>query len=601
MSKQLPKRSEVELKYTWDLSRLFPTEAAYEQAFLEVGNQIDGFAKAYQGKLNNAKTINEALDAFRPIQEQMMRVGSYANLYSSADSTDETNTIRSAKLQIGFGKWRNQLAFLSSEIKENDAKLLTEASKENKENELYLKEIIKDKKHSLSKEVEIALTQFSQSLGAPYANYQRFKLADMKFPDFEVNGKTYPSSFTLFENEWEYDADHDVRRAAYQSFYDVLAQYQNGLASNYQAEVLKQKATATLRGFDSVIDYLLYDQDVTRDMYDRQIDLIMEHLAPAMQKYAKLLKEVHGLDQMTYADLKISLDPEFEPAVTVEDSRKYILDGLRILGDDYLEMVNRSFDERWTDFSQNIGKSTGGFCSTPYGSNSFILLNWNNQMNEVFVLAHELGHAGHFYFAHQNQNIYNSRPSLYFIEAPSTMNELLLANHLTKEAKELRFKRWVYANTIARTYYHNFVTHLLEAAYQREVYLRVDRHQPLSAQVLNQLKLEVLRKFWGDAVEVPDYAGLTWIRQPHYFMGLYPYTYSAGLTVATATSKKLLNNEVKIEQWKEVLKAGGTKSPLELAKIVDVDLSTKQPLLDTIDYISSIIDQLVVLTKKLKK
>ena len=154
------------------------------------------------------------------------------------------------------------------------------------------------------------------------------------------------------------------------------------------------------------------------------------------------------------------------------------------------------------------------------------------------------------------QNILNTRTSLYFIEAPSTFNELVMADYLSKEGSDLRFRRWILANLISRTYYHNFVTHLLEAAFQREVYLHVDANKPLNAHVLKSLKLSVLKEFWGEEVEIPDYAGLTWMRQPHYFMGLYPYTYSAGLTVSTLAFNKIkaMNN---VYNWLEVLKTVG--------------------------------------------
>ena len=143
---------------------------------------------------------------------------------------------------------------------------------------------------------------------------------------------------------------------------------------------------ADLRGFNSVIDSLLFSQKVDRDLYDRQIDLIMEKLAPHMRKYARLLKKIHNLDEMTFADLKIAVDPEYDPRITIEESKKYIEGALSIFGDDYLDMVKKAYDERWVDFAQNKGKSTGGFCASPYGSHSFILLSWTDRMAEVLTL-----------------------------------------------------------------------------------------------------------------------------------------------------------------------------------------------------------------------
>jgi oligoendopeptidase F len=593
LKKQLPKRHELDVKYTWDMANLFKSEACYLEAFDVVEKDIDLFCQAYENKLTTKESINDALSVYQDIQARMSRIGAYGSLQSSTDSISEENQMRQGKAMLRFQSISKKMAFFQNELKQASDELLLEAARANQDNSYYLKEILEDKKHTLIPEVEKTLVALSPVLNASYSNYNRFKLADMKFDDFVVDDKTYPNSFTLFENEYEYEENTKVRRKAYETFYQKLSEYQHGFASNYQAHVQKEKIMSELRGFDNVFDYLLDSQKVTKDFMDRQIDQIMNRLAPAMRRYATLLKEVHGLDKMTYADLKIAVDPTFEPKVTIEESKASLIEGLSILGSEYNQIVNRAFDERWIDFPQNQGKSTGGFCSSPYGASSYILINWNGQMDEVMVLAHELGHAGHFQYANQYQKILNTRPSMYFIEAPSTTNELLMANHLIKKAKTKREKTWIKSVMISRTYYHNCVTHLLEAAFQREVYQRVDNKQPLSANILNNMKLGVLRKFWGDAVEIPDWAGLTWMRQPHYFMGLYPYTYSAGLTLGTKVSKMIENKTIEPRDWIEVLKAGGTKTPLELAQMVGVDLSTDQTLIEVIDEVSKIIDDII--------
>ena len=180
--------------------------------------------------------------------------------------------------------------------------------------------------------------------------------------------------------------------------------------------------------------------------------------------------------------------------MTFEEAKEHLVQGLSVLGKDYQEMVERSFDERWIDFVANEGKSTGAFCASPYGAHPYILLTFMHKMRDVLTLAHELGHAGHFYLAHQHQNVFNSRASTYFIEAPSTMNELLLSDYLIEQSDDPRFKRWVLATIVGKTYYHNFVTHLLEAAYQREVYRIIDQGS-VQAPILNRIKRQVLQDF----------------------------------------------------------------------------------------------------------
>lgn len=190
------------------------------------------------------------------------------------------------------------------------------------------------------------------------------------------------------------------------------------------------------------------------------------------------------------------MDESSEPDITVEESHDYIKKALSVMGEEYMQLVNDSYDKRYIDFVQNKGKSTGAFCASPYATNPFILISWTSKMTEVFVLAHELGHAGHFNYANNNQNIFDANCSLYFVEAPSTMNEMLMANYLLKESDDPKFKRWVIASIISRTYYHNFVTHLLEAAYQREVYNCVDAGESLTAPLLNEIKRNVISDFW---------------------------------------------------------------------------------------------------------
>lgn len=602
MAKQLLDRKDVEAKYTWDLSAIFKSEEDFHSAVEKAKSLTEEIESKFKGNLNTSENINTCLDKLRELLEITTQSGSYAHLAVSVDQRDQENQERYMKFANISSDIASRVSFVESEIIEADEDIIKEAMKSSKENENYLKEIVRKKKHALHPEVEKTLSALSSTLGAPQTIYNKAKLADMDFGTFQVDGKEYPLSFNMFEGDWEYENDTKVRRAAFKAFSDKLREYEHTVAATYQTQVQKEKTIASLRGFDSVIDALLFPQEVDRELYDRQIDLIMEKLAPHMRKFAKLLGRIHGIDKMTFMDLKLDVDPDFEPKISVEEAREYVENALGVLGDDYKNMIGRAFDERWIDFVQNNGKSSGAFCSSPYGAHPFILISWTERMRECFVLSHELGHAGHFYLAQKNQNIFDTRPSLYVIEAPSTMNEMLMANHLMKNTEDKRMKRWVLASQISRTYYHNFVTHLLEAHYQREVYKIIDEGGSVQAPVLNKLKRETLEKFWGDSVEINEGAELTWMRQPHYYMGLYPYTYSAGLTIATQVSKRVLNEgEEALEDWKNVLKSGGLNDPIEFAKMAGVDITTDKPLLDTIEHIGNIIDEIIELTDQIEE
>lgn len=601
MKKVLKERKDVDPALTWDLSAIYATNEKFQVAVKEMKELSLKIEKEYKGKLNTANKINECLDELRKLYQYRDLTSSYVELSVSVDYANNENQDKYSKIINIISDIESRLSFIESEIIQADDEVLDAAISESKENSNYLKDKKREKIHALHPEVERVLAALSGTLEGPYKIYEQAKHADMDFKSFTVEEKEYPLGYALFENEYEYENDTKVRRAAFKAFSDKLGEYKYTTATAYQLQVQKEKSMATLRGFDSVIDSLLFPQKVDRELYNRQIDLITEKLAPHMRKYAKLLKKIHKLDEMTFADLKISIDPEYDPNVTIEESKKYIEDALAVLGDDYLEMVKKAYDERWIDFAQNKGKSTGGFCASPHGSHSFILLSWSEKMAEVFTLAHELGHAGHFKLCNESQNIFDVNVSGYFVEAPSTINELLMANYLLKSNEDKRFRRWVLSSMIGHTYYHNFVTHLLEAAYQREVYRIIDDGGSVQASTLSKIKKEVLEKFWGDDVKIIDGAELTWMRQPHYYMGLYSYTYSAGLTIATEVSKRILEEgKPAIEDWRAVLTAGSTKTPVELAKMAGVDITTDKPLLDTIEYIGNIIDEIVKLTEEIE-
>ncbi len=602
MAEELLSRKDVKKELTWDLTLIYENEAALMADAGRMERLTADIESSYKGKLNGAGNINKCLDEYREVIGIMTLIGNYCELATSVDYYDTHNMELSGKMNRKLSECMSRLSFIDSELAVQDNAVIEEAANASKDNAGYLKDVLRGKPHLLNPETERVLTALSQTTGAPYEIYNTVKLADMKFPDFEVDGKKYPLGYSLFEDDYEYDERTDVRRAAFSAFSAKLSEYENVTAAAYNATVQYEKTMADLRGYDNVFDSLLFGQKVDESMYNRQIDLIMEKLAPHMRKYAKLLGRVHGLDKVTYADLKLPVDTDYSPKLTIEESKDYVMKGLSILGEDYVKMVETAYKERWFDFAQNKGKSTGGFCASPYGKNSFILLSWNGRMSDVFTIAHELGHAGHFRACNAAQSIFDTNVSTYFVECPSTMNELLLGHYLLKTSDDKRFRRWVLANMIGNTYYHNFVTHLLEAAYQREVYRKVQAGESVQAETLSAIMKGVLEKFWGDAVELTEGAELTWMRQPHYYMGLYSYTYSAGLTIATQVCKRIeKEGQPAVDDWKKVLAAGSTKTPVELAKMAGIDISTDAPLLDTIETIGAMIDEICQLTNELDK
>ncbi|PRT04153.1 oligoendopeptidase F [Bacillus wiedmannii] len=589
-------RAEVPTELTWDLSDLFESDKDWETALRVLTNDIKKL-DAFKGQLHTSPTtLLHCLLLEEELLMKLTKLYSYANLKESTDRTNPVIQANSSKIAALWTKVHTALSFIHNEILSFDEGTIEKYLHEETKLEPFRKsllDILQKRQHTLSPETEEALAALGEVHNSPYKIYGMTKLADMDFTSIQdEQGNELPVSFALFESKYEFSPSADIRRKAYSSFISTLKRYKNTVATTYATEVKKQVTLSRLRKFESVTHMLLEPQKVPLEMYNNQLDIIYKELAPHMRRFADLKKKVLGLDQMLFCDLHAPLDPEFNPTITYKEAGKLIQDSLKVLGDEYSSIIQKGFKERWVDLADNVGKSTGAFCSSPYGSHPYILITWQNTMRGCFTLAHEFGHAGHFYLANKNQRIMNVRPSMYFVEAPSTMNELLLAQHLLATTDDKRMRRWVILQLLG-TYYHNFVTHLLEGEYQRRVYTLADEGEALTATTLTEIKTNVLSTFWGNSVEIDEGAGLTWMRQPHYYMGLYSYTYSAGLTASTAVAQMIKEEgQPAVDRWLDVLRAGGTMKPLELMKHAGVDMSKPDAIRRAISYVGSLIDEL---------
>lgn len=588
----LVKREDVNKKYTWDLSLIYKNDDEYEKDIETLNILVEKFVKNYEGKITSVELIIDSLKDYSLILEKLNLIASYASLSLSVDYGNMENYKKSIRADDISDDIMSKISFLEVEILNNSMEILEEAAK-NKEYSTYIKRLIEEKPYIKTLETEKSIKKLNGSLNSFYGIYNSIKLQDITFPNFYVNGKEYELSYNLFEGMYENHNNTEIRREAFKVFSETLEKYKNSTAATYLAHCQKDRAIAEIRGFNSTTEYLLHQQRIPEELYNRQIDIIMKELAPVMRKYAKIIGERNKLDKVTYMDLKIDTNKAFDKVVSVEDARKLVEDGLSVLGEEYKNILKDAFNNRWIDYVNNYGKSTGAFCSSPYGKNSFILISWTGKMTEAMVLAHELGHAGHFNLTNKYQNILNTDVSMYFIETPSTTNELIMGRYLVNNARDEEEKKYLKSQIISRTYYHNFVTHLLEAAYQREVYRLIDESKSFSADDLSAIYREVLEKFWGPDVEITKGAELTWMRQPHYYSGLYSYTYSAGLTIGTEVSRLIEEEGEEVaKKWIEVLKAGGTLNSIELAKKAGVDITTEKPLRNAIKYIESLVDSI---------
>lgn len=596
------RREEVPVETTWDLSDLFATEADWEAAF-QAAEQACGELAAHQGRLGSGgAALLACLTAMEALQVRVVRVGSYARLRSAGDGTNPQYQAATARVMALHARADESMSFIDSEILALPPGVLEQfmASEPGLAGfEVYLNELLQQRPHRLGADTERVLAALGEVLDSPYMVYGRSKFGDLRLAPFtDDTGTTHANSVNAFESSHETHASASVRRHAWASFTAGLQAYNQTWAATFATEVNKNVVMARLRGHASTEDFLLQPHQIPREVYNNILDLIQAGIAPHMQRYARLRRRVLGLPELLYCDIKAPLDPDYNPAVSFEEGGRLILEALEVMGPDYAGFVRQALQQRWVDRADNAGKSSGAFCASPYGVHPYILITWANTMRNVFTLAHELGHGGHFRLAMQHQRFINTRPAMPFVEAPSIMNEMLLAQHIlarSQQAGQERLRRSVIMQVLG-TYHHNFVTHLLEAELQRRVYALAESGRPITAQVLNTTQGEILQGFWGDTVQLDDGARMTWMRQPHFYMGLYPYTYSVGLVASTAMALIVQREgQPAVARWLEVLKAGGTKKPLELLQMAGVDLATPQPIHDAVAHVGRLVDELELL------
>ncbi len=589
-------RADVPLAMTWNLDELFASPADWLSE-LESLDAARSDVSRYQGRLGEgAATLLECVDAVEALQQRLVRVATFAHLRNAQDGTNPEHQSAMARVAGLGARFNASIAFVESEIAQLPDGLVEQylsAEPGLAGHRINLLDLLETKPHRLSQDAEKALASLGEVLAAPGMIYNRSKSSDIQFASFkDANGAAYPNSFNVFESSHEIHQDVSVRRGAWKSFSAGLKAYNHTYAAAFATEVNKNVVLARLRNYRSTEEFLLQAHKIPLQLYTNILEIIQAELAPHMQRYARLRRRVLGLDRLLYCDIKAPLDPEFNPAISYEEACALLLDALAVMGPEYCQYVRTALTQRWVDRADNVGKSSGAFCASPYGVHPYILITWADSMRNVFTLAHELGHGGHFGLAMKHQRLVNTRPAMPFVEAPSIMNEMLLAQHILAKSTDPRMRRSVIMQVLG-TYHHNFVTHLLEAQMQRLVYRMAQAGQSITASVLNQCKGDILRTFWGDTVEIDEGASMTWMRQPHYYMGLYPYTYSVGLAASTAMAGLIRDQgQPAVQRWLQALKAGATLRPLELMQLAGIDMSSPQPIHDAVAYVGSMIGEL---------
>ncbi|MBS4053259.1 MAG: oligoendopeptidase F [Thermaerobacter sp.] len=590
MSKQLT-RAEIREQETWNLNDIFSSVEEWEAEMAALPPLISAVTQ-YKGLLDRgALTLLDCLLAHEALQKRATKVFAYASLSISSDGTNPSFQVMASKAGAAMAHLQAQTSFVLSEALSLPAGRLEQYLEDEPALDPFritIEKWLEKRPHMLSPETEMALAAFGQVLNAPAEVYETSRTADLAFDAVaDSTGKLYPMSLGRHETA----ADTFLRRNAYAEQTKGLKRYLHTYGTAWGTEVKKNVVAAKLRGYDSAVHMLLDQQEVNIDIYNNIHDVILTELAPHMRRYASLRKRVLKLEQLLYCDIEAPLDPSYNPETTYEEACQLVLEGLRVLGPEYAQIMADGLQNRWIDRADNIGKRTGAFCNSVYGVHPYISMSWGNRMRNALTLAHELGHAGQGVLAQRYQRLANTRPTMFFIEAPSTINELLVADRILALSTSIEMRRWLMMQLLM-TYYHNFVRHLIEGELQRRTYGLAEKGQPITATVLNKVQGEILAEFWGDEVTLDEGAEMVWMRQAHYYRGLYPYSYAAGLTIGTAVAQAIQSEgAAAAERWVNVLKAGGTEKPLALAKMAGVDMTNKKAIQQAVAYVGWLVDE----------
>jgi oligoendopeptidase F len=601
-----PFRHEIDDCETWNLSDIFASEREWEQEYFILNNLVNR-------ELDRPLSIQTAADLYDLLERMdslLLRVEktvAYARYRYCEDGTNSHNQSLSGRGQELNHKKMNLFTLYVNHIfnlSEETIQAFIDEEPKLVSFERFLNRISESRMGTLSNEVENVLSTLNQTIQSPFNVYSTITSSDLTFEAAKNrHGAEVPISLFSYLTQIETSPDTLLRRNAYDSLTKGLKNYQHGIAQTMATEIQKNVAMAKLRGYSSTMDMLLQyssptnffmDSDgVSSEFFEMVLDTIQTNLAPHMQRYARLRKRVLGLDKLLLSDVKAPLDPAFDPPITFEEAGDIIVEAVAVLGEEYQENMRKAVKERWVYRANNVGRNMIAFGGGIQGVHGYVFYPWFGNLFDMFLLGHELGHAIHYTFGQGNQRILNNAGSKIFVETPSTLVEHLIVQYVReKYSDDPRYMRWLNMY-LMMSYHHNFVTHILEAELLRRLYKMAESKIPLTTASISQTKLDILSSFWGDTVEMDQGAELAWMRQPHYYMGLYPYTYSVGLAASTVLAKRIETEGLNAGlAFTEVLKQGGNKKGLELFDMLGLDMKNPSYFEKAVDYVGSIVDEL---------
>lgn len=558
-------------KYNWDLTKLVKDEEDFKKKYAEADKLLD---EAHHLLLNFKDNFKDAILKLIEAQRKVMNIYVFAHMNADADTRDtEGQRLHLKALNLGSkldevgAPLKPALLALS---REELNKLIKDNDMENYR--LFIEKIYRFKDHVLTEKEESILSAYGFLENAPFDAYNLLTNADITFEDLEstdtkLNGATFIS---LLRNK-----DEKVRREAFQKYYKSYKGLENVISSLYLNNVKAMTTEAKLRGYNSALEMELYGDKVDVTVYENLIEAVHENL-PALYKYYEIKKNFLGLKEQHMYDVYLNLTKEEPKKIPYEEAVEMVLESLKPMGEEYTKIAREGLMSRWVDVYPKEGKRDGAYSFGTYDSPPYILMNYNDDLQSVFTLAHELGHSMHSYFSRTNNKYIYSDYTIFVAEVASTTNELLLLNYLMDKATTSEEEIYLidhYIDSFKSTVFRQ----TMFAEFEKITHERVEKGDALTSADFKEIYYNLNKLYFGDAVNSDEEIAYEWSRIPHFYTDFYVYKYATGFSSAVTLSKNILSGDKqKLEAYLNFLKDGSNHYPLEQLKSAGVDLTTKE-------------------------
>lgn len=592
--KKLRQRAEIDDKFKWNIEDMYSDEEKWEQDFNESLKLADEFA-GFEGRLSeSADTLLAALKDRDALWQKAERVLVYAHMKGDEDNRVSRYQELSRRAQSMIAQISAKSAFFTPELMELDEDKAKSFISENdglKVYEYLISDIMRRKQHVLSKEEEELMAQFGEVSGAPKQIFSMINDADMKFgevrddegDDIEV---THGNYISLMESH-----DRDVRKSAYEAVYNAYTKQKNTLASTYYYNVKKNTVFSKIRKYDSALAAALDGDNIPQEVYRNLIDTVNNRL-DALHRYVALRKKMLGVDEIHMYDMYAPLVNTPKRNVPYEEALETAREGLKPLGENYINDMNAGIKAGWIDVYENEGKTSGAYSFGSYDSMPYVLLNYNNKFKDVFTIVHELGHSMNSYYTRKEQPFIYGGHSIFTAEVASTVNECLLMHDLLKKCSDKTEKMYL-LNIYIEEFRATVFRQTMFAEFELLAHEAVEKGEVLTAEGLSRIYGDLNKKYFGDEVVYDDLIAMEWARIPHFYNAFYVYQYATGYSAAVAISKKLIEEGgAERKAYLEFLAAGDSDYPIELLKGAGVDMSTSDVIESALDTFEDLIDEL---------